>query len=289
MILIDYSSIAIASVFSQVKSDKIEESFIRHLILNTLRMYNVKHREKYGRMILACDGGSWRKHFYKEYKAARRKNRESSSLDWAEIFRILNKIKDEIQENMPYTVLTVKDCEADDVIGVLVNSTQEFGQGEPVMIISADKDFIQLQKFSNVSQFSPMTKKLVSDKNPSRYLFEHIIRGDSGDGVPNILSADDVFISNCRQTPLSSKKIEEWYSLYKSGDFEKSLNENVRRNYIRNKTVIDLDNTPEEIKNNILEQYHNSPQKGNSKILNYLIVNRCNQLVGCANEFFTKS
>lgn len=288
MVIVDYSGIAIASVFSQLKSDKVEESFIRHLILNTLRMYNVKYRAKYGRMILACDGGSWRKDVYPEYKAGRRKNREESSLDWTEIFRILNKVQDEIAEYLPYNIIKIHGCEADDVIATLVTSTQEFGQYEPVMIISADKDFIQLQKYDNVQQFSPMTKKMVSDKNPAKYLFEHIVRGDGGDGVPNILSADDVFVSGTRQTPVTVKKIETWYNAYKTGSLQSVMDSNTYRNYMRNCKVIDLDQIPEDIKRNIEHTYNTLPQKGNGKVLNYLISNRCNQLVSCAEEFFVK-
>lgn len=289
MIIVDYSGVAIASVFSQIKSNKIEENFIRHLILNTLRMYNVKYRSKYGQMILACDGGSWRKSYYPLYKAARRKNREESSLDWTEIFRILNTVKDEIIEHMPYKVIHVHNAEADDIIGTLVANTQEFGQHEPVMIISADKDFIQLQRYQNVQQFSPMTKKAVADKNPHRYLFEHIVRGDGGDGVPNVLSADDTFVvENKRQVQLRSSKINEWYESYKKGDMKSVLDDNTYRNFIRNQTVIDLEYTPSDIKENIIKCYLEAPTVGNSKVLNYLISKRCNMLISCAEEFFVK-
>jgi hypothetical protein len=288
-ILVDYSGIAIASIFSQVKNDKIEESFIRHLILNTLRMYNVKYRAKYGQMVLACDGGSWRKSYYPFYKASRRKGREESSLDWTEIFRILNKVKDEIAEHLPYKVIQVSQAEADDVIGTLVANTQEFGQYEPVMIISADKDFIQLQRYDNVQQFSPMTKKLLTDKNPHRYLFEHIVKGDSGDGVPNILSDDNVFITEgMRQTPVRATKIEDWYAAYKKSDVKTVLDDNTYRNYIRNRTLIDLEYTPSDIREIILDTYNKALVVGNSKVLNYLISNRCNMLIGCAEEFFIK-
>lgn len=288
MIIIDYSGIAISSVFSQVKGDNIEESFIRHLILNSIRMYNLKYREKYGRVIIACDGGSWRKGYYAEYKASRRKNREASALDWTEIFRITNKVKDELIEYFPYDVIQCKHAEADDVIATLVETTQEFGSYEPVMIISADKDFIQLQKYDNVSQYSPMTKKLVTDKNPQRYLFEHILKGDSGDGVPNVLSGDSVFVDGTRQTPLRANKIEEWFKAAAQNKLEATMPSEAYRNFVRNKTVIDLDCIPLEIKETITSTYKESPKKNNSKILNYLIANRCNMLVSSAEEFFVK-
>ena len=288
MIIVDFSAISIASVFSQPKSN-LEEDLLRHMILNSLRLYNLKYRDEYGRMILACDAGSWRKGPFPEYKAARKKTRESSSLDWPTIFGWLNTITEEINEHLPYPVISVSGAEADDVIGTLVETTQEFGNYEKVMIISGDKDFIQLQKYDNVSQFSPLTKKLVKDSNPAKYLFEHIVRGDSGDGVPNILSADDVFVSDSRQTPLRTKLIEEWYEKSRSSSMEEILDESTYRNYIRNRSMIDLSQIPEEVSNRIKEEYTEKTVKPNNKVLNYLISRRCSQLVACAEEFFIKS
>jgi hypothetical protein len=288
MIIIDYSGIAISSVFSQAKSNKIEEDFLRHIILNSLRMYNLKYREKYGKMVIACDGGSWRKDYYPQYKAARRKNREESSMDWKEIFHILNNVKAEIIEHLPYTVVQTDKAEADDVIAALVKTTQEFGNYEPVMIISADKDFIQLQRYDNVSQWSPMTKKLISDKNPERYLMEHVLKGDSGDGVPNVLSPDNTFTDSIRQTALRATKIDEWISADKAGTLQSVMPEETYRNYIRNRTVIDLERVPAEVRDAILTEYNSAPVKNNSKVLNYLISKRCNMLISSASEFFTK-
>ena len=170
-----------------------------------------------------------------------------------------------------------------------MENTQQFGNHEPVMIVSADKDFIQLQKYSNVQQFSPLTKKQVSDKNPQRYLLEHVFKGDSSDGVPNVLSADRVFLEEgSRQTPLRANKIEEWCKAIANDNLQAVMPDDIYRNYIRNLNVIDLSKTPDDIKNGILEAYDNRPTKGNSKILNYLISQRCNLLISCVNEFFHK-
>lgn len=292
MTIIDYSAVGIAGVFSQANpanGGKMDEAFLRHVILNSLRMYNLKYREKHGKTIIACDGGSWRKDYFPEYKASRKKNRDASTLDWNEIFRVLNKVRDEITEHMPYTVISVKGAEADDVIATLVETTQEFGAYEEVMIVSADKDFLQLQKYANVKQFSPVTKKLITDKNPQRYLFEHIIKGDSGDGVPNIKSEDTTFIDDDkRQTPIRATKIEEWFKAFKEGKIESVLTADEYRNFKRNKTCIDLSEIPESVKNEILAAYTNAPVKNNSKVFNYLIMNRCNNLLSCAEEFFQK-
>lgn len=290
MIIIDYNGVAVSGVLPQLKHGKAEESFIRHIILNSLRMYNLKYREKYGKMIIACDGRSWRKDVFAQYKAGRKKSRDDSKHDWSEIFRIIGLVKDEIAQHFPYQVLRHESAEADDIVATLVQRTQEFGHHEPVMIISADKDFIQLHKYDNVSQYSPMTKKLVTDKNPAAYLFEHILRGDSGDGVPNVLSADDVFVDeSARQTPLRAKQIQEWSEAARAGRLQEAMPQQVYRNYMRNKTAIDLSCIPKHISDDILKIYDSNASTGsNSKILNYLIQKRCNQLVGCVEEFFNK-
>ena len=228
MILLDYSQIALSNIIVQKLQD---ESLIRHMILNSIRMYNLRHREEYGQMVICADGmNTWRKQYYPEYKAHRKGNRDNDSMDWNEIFRVLHTVRDEIKENLPYKVIHMEGCEADDIIGALCYESQEFGKAEPVMIISSDKDFIQLQKFKNVKQFSPIQKKAVVDKHPRRYLFEHICRGDKGDGIPNVLSPDNTFTDSIRQTPLRQTLIEFWI------ENQDNMPEEYKRNYQRNKT-----------------------------------------------------
>jgi 5'-3' exonuclease len=283
-IITDYSGIVMSSMFSQ-KSDTLNEDLIRHQVLNTLRMYNVKYRAKFGKMIIACDGGSWRKNVFAQYKAARKINREASSIDWEEFWRIANLIREEIAEHLPFIVLQVAGAEADDIIATVIESTQEFGNYEDVMIVSADKDFIQLQKHSNVSQYSPMTKKLVTDKSPRKYLCEHILRGDSGDGVPNVLSLDDVFLKpELRQKPVTKKLLNHWIENF--SQLDKVMDEATYRNFVRNRRCIDLSFIPDEIKEKIMHEYTNHKQVPNSKVFNYLIQKRCKLLVSCAAEFF---
>ena len=282
MILIDYSQIALSNIIVQKLND---ESMIRHMILNSIRMYNKKHRDEYGQLIICADGmNTWRKEFFPEYKAHRRKNRDESDQDWTEIFRILHKVRDEIRDYLPYKVIHMEGVEADDIIGTLAMQTQEFGMDEPVMIISSDKDFIQLQKFNNVKQWSPIQKKFVTDKNPRTYLFNHIMRGDSGDGVPNVLSADDIFISEGSQTPLRQTRIDNW--LEHSDNLREHMDENTYRNYQRNKKLIDLTDIPEDIQESIINNYNGQSKTPNMKVLNYLIKKRCNHLIEVVEEFY---
>ena len=282
MILIDYSQIAISNIIVQKLND---ESMIRHMILNSIRMYNKRYRDEYGQVVISADGmNTWRKDYFPYYKAHRRKNREESSQDWNEIFRILHLVRDEIRDYLPYKVIHLEGIEADDVIGTLTMQTQEFGMDEPVMIVSSDKDFIQLQKFKNVKQFSPIQKKLVTDKNPRTYAFNHIMRGDSGDGIPNVLSADDTFVSEAKQTPLRQSKIDEWLEV--SDNLKEAMDEDTYRNYQRNKKLIDLTDIPENLQEFIINNFNEQAKTPNMKVLNYLIKKRCNHLIEVVEEFY---
>ena len=282
MIVIDYNGIAIAGVV--VQKLEINEDLIRHMILNSIRMYNKKFRDEYGQVVIACDARTWRRDYFPNYKFKRRENRDESSADWDEIFRIINQVRDEIRQNFPYKVIHIDGCEADDIIGTLAYETQEFGKNEPMMIVSSDKDFVQLHKFSNVKQFSPMQKKAVVEKNPRQYLFEHILKGDSGDGIPNTLSPDNTFVDGIRQSPVTKKKIDEW--LKNAEDLESFMDENTYRNYVRNKNLIDLSCTPSHLKEAIINTFEEDPVGIKRNVLNYLIKKRCKMLIECVEEFY---
>ena len=292
MILLDFSQIAIANIHVQ-KLDS--EPLLRHMILNSIRMYNKKFRKDYGRMVICADGRqSWRYEYYPYYKAnrkiAREENKTQNGLDWNEIYQALNMIREEIKTNLPYKVMHMDHCEADDMIGALVYNSQEFGQNEPIMIISSDKDFIQLQKFSNVKQFSPLQKKFLPAKqtkkfNPRTFLFEHICRGDGSDGIPNILSLDNCLVEkDLRQSPLRQTVIDFYLESY--DDYKMNMPTEIYRNYQRNKTLIDLNEIPNDIYNNIVNDFNEQKPAHRMKVLNYLIKKRCKHLIESVEEFY---
>jgi hypothetical protein len=283
MIIIDFSQISIAAFMAQPGAE-LSEGFLRHLVLNSIRMYNKKYGAEYGQVVIACDGSnSWRKSKFQFYKAQRKKAREASSMDWDTFFTHLNTVRDEIRENFPYKFVHIQGVEADDVIATLVEQTQEFGKGEPVMIISSDKDFVQLHKYNNVKQFSPIQKKAVSHPNPRLYLFEHIVGGDKGDGIPNILSADDSIVNGVRQTPVTQKKIDAW--LKGINDLKSVMDETTYRNYQRNQQIIDFGLIPEDIKQSIINSYEDQVLPPRARILDYLIKKRCKLLIESVGEF----
>ena len=279
MILIDLSQIMVASTMMSMGKDQseVDISMVRHMVLNSLRMYRQKYHNEYGELILCCDGRhSWRRDHFPQYKAARKTNRDADSRDWTQIFGCLDTIKSELREFFPYKYIEIDESEADDIIGVLAKIATE-----KVMIISGDKDFIQLQVRDNVDQYSPITKKIVYDANPAKYLREHILRGDSSDGVPNFLSADNCIVDKIRQTPISKKKVELWVD-QEPEDF---CNEEQLRNYHRNMKLIDLQYTPSNIVDQIGKQYDEIPKGKRSGLLNYFIERKLNNLIESIGEF----
>ena len=280
MILIDLSQIMVASTMMSMGKDQseVDIDMVRHMVLNSLRMYRSKYHKEYGELVLCCDGRhSWRREHFPQYKAARKTSREADSRDWTQIFGCLDTIKSELKEFFPYKYLEIDEAEADDIIGVLARKSGT----EKVMIISGDKDFIQLQVHKNVKQYSPITKKLVTIKNPYNYLKEHILRGDSSDGIPNFLSSDNCIVDKIRQKPLSKKKVESWLD-EEPADF---CTEEQLRNYHRNMKLIDLQYTPLDIVGKIKQQFNEKPQGKRSGLLNFFVERKLNNLIQDIGEF----
>jgi len=279
MILIDYNGVAISNIMAQRLGTN--EDMIRHMILNTIRMYKQKFKD-YGDVVVVTDaGGNWRREVFPEYKASRETTRDKSSVDWDELFRVTNMVFDEITENFPYRTMKVWGTEADDCIAQIVIGTQEFGAYEDIMIVSADKDFAQLQKYSNVEQYSPMTKKFIKEEDPRGFLLEHILKGDTSDGVPNVLSDDKVFVEGRRQGVLSAKK-----KVTLSEDIN-AMGEAVVRNFQRNERMIDLTKCPEKLVIDIKEQFNKQdPWANKGKVFPYLVQKRCRRLIEVVEEFF---
>jgi len=252
--------------------------------LTSIKAYKKKYGKDYGDIVICCDGRNyWRKEVFANYKGMRKKARDESDLDWGLIFDTLSEIREDLKTHFKYKVIHVDRCEADDVIAVLAESTQEFGQHENVMIVSSDKDFKQLHQYDNIKQYSPMLKKLitVNKKELHAWLIEHIVKGDSGDGVPNILSKDDVFMIGERQKSVSSKRLEEFIA----NGFIACRTDEERRNWQRNVTMVDFKYIPEDIKEAVLSAYEVPARGDKNAIMNYLIKNKCRLLLNEIEEF----
>ena len=276
MILIDMSQILFAAASMSMKNGKADINIVRHMTLNSLKKYRKEYFDEYGELVICCDGKhSWRREFFPQYKAMRKSGREASSVDWGEIFEMFNQLKREIKENFPYRVIEVDTAEADDIIGTLIIRQRE--EGEKVLIVSSDKDFIQLQREENVFQYSPATKKFLNGVDPQEYLKEHILRGDKGDGIPNVLSGDNAIVDGIRQTPIRKKNLELWMN--------GSLPKEHAQRYERNTELIDLRYTPWDIQNKILEQKNQEPIGNRNLLPTYFEEHKLEVLEKHINDF----
>lgn len=284
-ILMDYSQVMLATLFANIGNHtniEMNDDLIRHMFLVSLRHNRRKFHSDYGELVICCDGkNSWRREAFPYYKANRRSGREKTDLDWNELFRIMGTIRDELAENFPYKVLHIDRCEADDIIGVVCHEygTQLNNGSERFLILSGDKDYIQLQKYANVDQYDPVRKKKITDKKPEDYLIEHIFKGDTGDGVPNILSADNCLVIGERQKPMTAKKMA---AFKESMD---NMDETTKIRYHRNKMMIDLEETPVQYKEQILEAYNKEKIIGRSKLFNYFIDKKLKNLLTDIGDF----
>lgn len=283
MIVVDLNQVMISNYMIQVGNHtnmQVDENLFRHMVLNSIRGYKKKFGNEYGELVIACDSPrSWRKEVFPYYKANRKKARDSSDIDWSTLFDSLNKVRDELGEYFPYRVIRAEHAEADDIIGTLAI---EFGNtSEKILILSGDKDFIQLQEYMNVRQYDPVRKKMIEHNNPARYIKEHIIKGDTGDGVPNFLSRDDTFVTGIRSKPIRTDKLEQWVRMEPS-DY---CDDQMLRNWKRNEQLIDLSFTPQYIRDDIMKQYTEQAGKGREKLFNYFIENKLSNLINDIGEF----
>ena len=286
MILVDMNQVTISNLMMQLGSkrdNELDENLVRHMVLNSIRGYRSRFHEAFGEMVLCYNSKKyWRREYFPNYKSNRKKDRANSGLDWNTIFETLNNIRDEIKETFPYKVLEVEGAEADDCIAAIVQHVAETpSEFEHILILSGDKDFIQLHKYNNVQQYSPTVKKFIKDIDPDIYIREHVLKGDRSDGVPNFLSPDNTFVDELRQKPLTKKKLETWIDLEPT-DY---CSDEMLRNYQRNKTLIDLECIPSDLKVKILEDYQNAEHGDRSKLLNYFIKKRLKNLMNDIGDF----
>jgi len=283
VIIVDLNQVMLSNMLMQLDKHTnapIDENMFRHMVLNSLRSYKVKFGNDYGEMIIACDNKNyWRKQLFPYYKENRKKNIEESEINWKEIFDYLNKIRGEIKEYLPYRVIDVESAEADDIIATLCENFSDNNQ--TTLVLSGDKDFIQLHKYKNVEQYDPTRKKWIKHENPEQYLKEHIMHGDEGDGIPNILTQDDYYVTRKkgdRQKRLTSKKINE---IANSENIETSI----ARNYDRNRHLIDLSFIPNKIKVQVMEQYNSQNNRNRNKMLSYFMEKKLRNLMDNLSDF----
>lgn len=291
MVIFDFSQIMMATFFAHIQYGKnynptepIQPDILKYMILNTLRAILMKFKsDNHDKLVvIACDSKtSWRKNEFPFYKAARKKTRDQSDIDWSQVFPVFESMIQDIKDNFPYIVIDVESAEADDAVGVL---TKTYNDSE-IIIVSADSDFKQLHR-PGVKQWDSIRQRFVSTLDPKTYLLEHILKGDRGDGVPNVLSDGNCFVLSIRQKPLRQKKIDQMVEQYQKINTEMvDWDPIVTNNFIRNRTLIDLDFVPSNIKDTIINQFETQKRSKKSNVLNYLIKNNMPDLIEKLQEF----
>lgn len=159
---------------------------------NSLAKYHRKYQAN--DVVIVFDmPNSWRKLYTKDtehckthkiYKGQRRQNlTESEKLKLAELDRHLDELATLFVERSGLIVLRRKYLEADDLIAGFV---QKFKDHKNI-IVSADKDFIQLLRNGNVTLIDPLTdtpRDLKDWNHDAEYfMFEKCFRGDAGDNI----------------------------------------------------------------------------------------------------------
>jgi len=297
-VLMDYSQIAISGMLqfqNDLKNGSDEKiiSLVRHVILSSILSNKKKFSNKYGEIIICCDGKHyWRREHFPFYKASRKTNRAKSDLNWKLMFDTMDQLKLDLAANFPYKVLTLDRAEGDDIIAVLTKYFQDneldqeglMEEPKKILILSSDHDNIQLHKYKNVVQYSTMQKKFVKAKtSPQKSLIEKICTGDTGDGIPNIMSPDDIFVTEgTRQKGFRKARLEEFYK--KGIDACETTME--KRNFQRNELMVSYEKIPEDVQKDILELYKNTVPTGKkSDIMAYLMKHRCRMLMDSITEF----
>jgi len=282
--LIDLNQVLISNLMQHLKmitkQHEMSEDLIRHMCINTIRSNVKQFKNKYPNVVLCCDNKKyWRKEYFPFYKSQRKHDREASGLDWSMIFDTLNRLRDEMKVYFPYKVLDVEGAEADDVIAVLTARLSAHGN---ILILSSDKDFGQLQKYPNVTQYSPILKKFIKIDDPKTFIREHVLKGDRGDGIPNFLSADNTFAVGERQKVLNTKKLQEWVTQ----DAETFCTTDVMlRGFKRNQMLVDFDYIPDDIRTKIVASFEEAKPATKEKMLNYFIDKGLKVMIESISDF----
>lgn len=284
-ILVDYNQVMLASLFAGIGNHtdiEPNENLLRHMFLNSIRFNRKKFHKEYGEIVLCVDNKDvWRRDYFPYYKANRKKSRDESDMDWNKLFESIHAIREEITNFFPYKVIYIERCEADDIIATIIHENgMELNTGaEKFLILSGDKDFIQLHKYANVDQYDPVRKRWIRNDNPDKYLQEHILKGDVGDGVPNILSSDNCLALGERQRPMTAKRM---VTFIKSPE---TMDEETKLRFNRNKKMIDLSQIPQEFKDRIIEEYNKEKEIGREHLFNFFIKKQLKNLITDIQDF----
>lgn len=262
VLIFDYHNLIYRSLFVAFFKSPDDDNFMywKYLVLNSI--FNSIKNFRPNKVVCAIDNHTeknWRKKVYPDYKANRKAYREESKIDFDKFFEVSNKFTDELRSvfcNMFF--LDIEKCEGDDIIGVCCNRLFKTSN---VTVISTDKDMIQLMKNPNVKIWDPIQRKYKQSMNPKKDLDIKILTGDKSDFIPGVKK---------KCGPKTAQKIL-------NGGLENFLLvEENKKNYIRNKILIDLEQIPKEIVRNIEREYkgYDIKEYNGMKLWQFLLTNK---------------
>ena len=249
MILADMSNLAITALQEAGSGGNpmiITEQTIRHVVLK--KIYDVyKKIGTHHELVLACDGKDYfRKDLFSYYKANRVKNNDC--FDWDDFRYHYPIFKAELPYYFPFKLLEIDKVEGDDIINCITD--WEIANGNRhIIIASSDTDDLQIsERYPNwVEQYSFKKRGYITCADYNYSLKQHIIEGDKGDGIPNIMSDDDTYMNPAKRSKTLTKKRRD--------QFEIEIPEEFQANYERNKSLVDMSQIPDHYRQAIIEEY----------------------------------
>jgi hypothetical protein len=243
-----------------------------HITFNSIKKawqdFNGSH------VVFCLEGRSWRKDFYKPYKANRAETRAAMTVkeqDEDKLFwETFDAFKDFVTEKTNCTVMQHPRLEADDLIAGWIQSHPDADH----VIISTDSDFHQLiapnvKQYNGVLEtltthegiFDKKGKMVIDNKtkepkdipNPEWILFEKCMRGDSSDNVfsafPKVRKNKllEAFADrNSKGFSWNNMMLQRWVD-------HEGTEHRVLDDYQRNVTLVDLTAQPNDIREIIKE------------------------------------
>jgi 5'-3' exonuclease len=248
------------------------------LHLSLASVNQVVRNHKIDHVVFMLEGRSWRKDYYKPYKANRKLDEsvmtdaeiEENKMFW-ETYEMFTNF---LREKTNVSVLREPNAEADDLIARFIH----LHPNDSHYIISSDTDYIQLIA-ENVFQYNGVSNELIRldgyfkdngkpvlDKktkehklleDPQYLLFKKCMRGDATDNVfsaypgvrekgsKNKVGLIEAYADRNKQGfTWNNMMLQRWID-------HDGVEQRVRDCYERNRTLIDLTAQPEEVKNKV--------------------------------------
>lgn len=304
-LIIDYSNILFRTIFAAHSIHEKELADLDFDSSDPQRLYKIfknlafneiiSHVEKFqpDRVILAIDSKNyWRKDIYPEYKSHRKEGRDNSKINFEEFFPIANKFTESLKNLFSaFYFISTDRCEADDIMATLSYNFSK--RGEQTVVVSIDSDLKQLLSDKNISIYNPRSREMVICENPEEELMIKCISGDSGDDIPNIAVLDEEkYLFEGKRVGLGevgAKKILE-HEDFINCDFlikkvetkypkltKDTIKEEIKKNFERNKNLIDLKKIPSQYTEAILNTFKTYELKN----IDYKELNNFAMRLGC--------